>query len=104
VNAQKLITVSLDDIAPLVAFFPKMQLVSLCGISSATLDRYRNDLIEKQVPKFEWYFYSIGYDRNSAECMWQYTQLVKMMRVARAKDAIKSHMEEFWRDYDQKNR
>lgn len=103
-NAQKLRTSSLDEIVPAIAFFPRLQLASLCGVGGSTLDRYRNDLIEAKVSRFEWQFYGGGYDRESAECMWQYTQLVKMMRVAIAKQNIKSHMEYFWREYDQKNR
>ncbi|MFN6572430.1 hypothetical protein [Dendronalium sp. ChiSLP03b] len=100
----KTATTSLDDVAPKIVFFPRLQLASLCGISGSTLDRYRNDLIEAQVPKFEWQFYGGGYDRTSAECVWQYTQLIKMMRVAIAKQMISSHMEDFWRNYAQKNR
>ena len=103
-NAQKLRTSSLDEIVPAIAFFPRLQLASLCGIGGSTLDRYRNDLIEAKVSRFEWQFYGGGYDRESAECMWQYAQLVKMMRLSIAKQNIKQHMEEFWREYEQKNR
>lgn len=98
-NAQQFTTISLEEIAPEIVFFPKLQLCSLMDISPSTLDRYRNELIELGVPGFEWFFYSSGYDKDSAECLNQYAQLVRDMRKERAKRLIKSHMESFWRKY-----
>ncbi|QSJ14170.1 hypothetical protein JYQ62_19735 [Nostoc sp. UHCC 0702] len=89
---------SLNDVSPEVEFFPTKVMCGLCDVSLSTLERYRNDLIGLKVPKFEWYFYSTGFDRTSAEIIYQYTQLVKMQRKERAKDLIKQHMEDFWRD------
>ncbi|MEH1789674.1 MAG: hypothetical protein V7L23_29990 [Nostoc sp.] len=97
-NTQKLITKSLDEIAPSVWFFPKSVLAGLCEIGESTLDRYRDDLVEIQPRKFEWLFYGGGYTRDSAECIHQYAQLIKIMRVAITKQNIKQHMEEFWRE------
>jgi hypothetical protein len=76
----------------------------VCDISLSTLERYRNDLIQLKVPKFEWYFYSTGFDRTSAEIIYQYAQLVKMQRKERAKDLVTQHMEDFWRDNQSENR
>lgn len=105
-NAQKIITKSLDNVAPGVWFFPRSTLAGLCEVSGSTLDRYRNDLVEIQPQKFEWTFFGGGYTRESAECMYQYAQLIKIMRLAIAKQNIKTHMEQFWKDYDsnKKNR
>ncbi|MCC5639239.1 hypothetical protein LC593_26125 [Nostoc sp. CHAB 5844] len=64
---------SLDDVAPGVDFFPTKTMFTVCDISLSTLERYRNDLIELKVPKFEWYFYSTGFDRISAETIYQGT-------------------------------
>lgn len=89
---------SLNDVTPGIDFFPTKVMCSVCDVSPSTLERYRNDLLELKVPKFEWYFYSTGFDRTSAEIIYQYAQLVKMQRKERAKDLITQHMETFWRD------
>ncbi|MFN6495812.1 MAG: hypothetical protein RMX65_002040 [Nostoc sp. DedQUE01] len=98
-TTQELTTISLDDLVPEVVFFPKAQLCSLLDVSPSTLDRYRNELIELKVPGFEWYFYSTGYDKDSAECLHQYARLVREQRKDRAKDLIKNHMEKYWNKY-----
>ncbi|ABA24693.1 hypothetical protein Ava_D0028 [Trichormus variabilis ATCC 29413] len=89
---------SLDDVAPGVDFFPTKTMCAVCGVSLSTLERYRDDLINLKVPKFDWYFYSTGFERTSAEIIYQYAQLVKIQRKDRAKNSIKQHMEVFWRD------
>ncbi|MFN6460822.1 MAG: hypothetical protein RMZ41_003115 [Nostoc sp. DedVER02] len=99
-RTQELTTTSLDDRAPGIVFFPKAQMCSVLEISPSTLDRYRNDLIEEGVPRFEWYFYSIGYERDSAECLYQYAQLIRERRKGRAKAEIVNHMKKFWEKYD----
>ena len=101
-SSQNLLTKSLKEVAQGVVFFPKQTLCAICGVSPSTLDRHRNDLIEVSVPGFNWEFYSLGYDFKAAECVWQYCQLVKLMRRERAKEVIKKHMEEVWNA--QKNR
>lgn len=101
-NAQKVITKSLDDVAPGVWFFPRSVLAGLCEVSGSTLDRYRDDLVEECPERFEWQFYGGGYTRDSAECMYQYAQLIKIMRLAIAKQNIKIHMKQFWKKYDNK--
>src|SRR5690348_4255618 len=95
---QEIVT-TLDQIAPEIVFFPKSQMCSLLDISPSTLDRYRNDLLELNVPGFEWYFFSTGYDKDSAECLYQYARLVREQRKDRAKDLIKTYMKEFWKKY-----
>lgn len=97
-STYKLITKSLDDVAPLVCFFPRSVLAGLCDVAGSTLDRYRDDLVQVQPQGFEWTFFGGGYTRDSAECMYQYAQMIKTMRLAIAKQNIKKHMEEFWNE------
>lgn len=102
-TAQKLSTKSLDAAVPAsVAYFTKADICSLLDISISTLGRYRDDLIQLDIPRFEWTFYSTVCDRSSVEALYQYTQLVKMLRKEVARENIKQHMETFWREYDKR--
>jgi hypothetical protein len=80
---------SLSELAPLIDFFPTKVMCAVCRISLSTLERYRNDLLELKVPKFEWYFYSTGFDRTSAEIIYQYSPTGK--NAAKGKDERLNH-------------
>lgn len=95
--ACKIRTTSLDEF-PEDIFISTKEARKKLIISRDTLDRHRNDLLEIKLPEFEWYFYGKGYDYKSLEAVNQYAQLVTAMGTARAKDTIKQHMEEFWRE------
>lgn len=98
---QELTTKSLDDVAPSsIAYFTKLDVCSVLDISISTLGRYRDDLIELGIPNFEWTFYSTVCDRRSVEILWQYTQLVRLLRKEVAKENIIKHMKSYWRKYD----
>jgi hypothetical protein len=100
---QKLSTNSLDELgAANIAFFTKANICSLLDISISTLGRYRDELLDMKVQRFEWTFYSTVCDRDSVEVLCQYAQLVKMLRKEIAKENIKQHMEIFWREYDKR--
>ena len=102
---QKLDTIlTLDSIESTgVDFFPRHLLIELFRVNGIkicdrTLSRYRDKLIELKIPNFEYQFYSKGYQRYSAECLWQYAQFVKLMRSQMANVRIKKHMEKFFNE------
>lgn len=94
--SQQLSINSLDDVAPSIAYFTKTDMCSLLGVSISTLARYRDELLEINIPRFEWTFYSTVCDRTSVEILYQYAQLVRMRRKEIAKDTITKHMEDFF--------
>lgn len=83
-----------------IDFFTSKQLMDICHFSLSTLERYRNTLIDLRVPGFEYQFYSRGYSRRAAVCIWEYAQLVKQAGVVVAGENIYFHMIDYWRDND----
>lgn len=101
-TTQKLSTNSLDDlVAPDIAYFTNNDICSALGVSISTLARYRDDLLDLKIPRFKWNFYH-PCDRDSVEILYQYMQLVQMLRKDVTREIIKQHMEAYW--HGKKNR
>lgn len=97
-SRQKFVTSSLPLDAS-VAYITAAQLRDLCDrISPSTLERYRNDLLDFSVPGFSYYMYTACYDRRSAECVWQYRQIIKQVGKAIAEAEIKQHLREYFNE------
>lgn len=97
-------TISLDEKIKSVnaTYFPTPSVLEVLEVSDTTLGRYRDDLLNAKVG-FEWHFYQTGCDKKTLEILWQYTQLVRLMRRSKAKELISQHMENYWYGVSSKN-
>jgi hypothetical protein len=68
----------------------------MCSISASTLERHRNDLIDLKIEQFSYTMYSACYSAVSAECIWQYCQLVRQIGLVNARERIKNHLKEYF--------
>lgn len=97
-NRQRFVTSSLP-LPETIAYITSVQLREICDrISVATLERCRNDLIDLNISQFSYQMYSGVYDRISAECIWQYRQLIKQLGKPIAETQIKQHLQEYFND------
>ena len=95
VSLQKFTTSSLS-LPGEVAYITSNQMCDICICSSSTLDRWRNDLLDLRVRNFDYQMYSGVYSRMSAECLWQYCQLIRQSSYAIAQTVINKHLEVYF--------
>jgi hypothetical protein len=81
---------------PQVSFFSTKSVLGILDVSSSTLERYRNRLLELACPGFEYRFYAKGYTLSSVICLWEYSQIIKQAGVPIADENIVIHMRDYW--------